>query len=60
MVEVSGDGRFGYATALSVSLQIHVFCAFSLQIIADCLKRVWAFLIALDCGNNAGMPYLDV
>jgi hypothetical protein len=35
-------------------------CAMAYQMIADVLKSVWAFSIALDGGNKSNVSYLDV
>ncbi|ETK90289.1 hypothetical protein F441_06047 [Phytophthora nicotianae CJ01A1] len=37
-----------------------VVCAVNFQTLKDALRRVWAFTIALEKGNGAGSPYLDV
>ncbi|KAE9039612.1 hypothetical protein PR001_g7423, partial [Phytophthora rubi] len=37
-----------------------VACAVNLQTLKDSLRAVWAFAIAIEKGNNAGSPYLDI
>ncbi|KAF4046686.1 hypothetical protein GN244_ATG01077 [Phytophthora infestans] len=37
-----------------------VACAVNFQTLKDTLRRVWAFTIALEQGNDAASPYLDV
>lgn len=37
-----------------------VACAVNLQTIKDTLRGVWAFAVALERGDGAGSPYLDV
>ncbi|GMF41309.1 unnamed protein product [Phytophthora fragariaefolia] len=37
-----------------------VACAVNLQTLKDALRTVWAFAIAIERGNDAGSPYVDV
>ncbi|KAG6620128.1 uncharacterized protein IUM83_05833 [Phytophthora cinnamomi] len=37
-----------------------VACAVNLQTLKDALREVWAFAIAIEKGNNAVSPYMDV
>ena len=43
-----------------VTMLVQIFCAESLQRIAEAMKFCWAFAIAIDGGNKASVPYLDI
>lgn len=47
-------------TEQQLSCLCRVVCAVNLQTLKDTLRGVWAFAIALERGNGAGSPYLDV
>ncbi|KAL3672140.1 hypothetical protein V7S43_002803 [Phytophthora oleae] len=47
-------------TEQQLSCLCRVACAANFQTLKDALRGVWAFAIALEKGNGAGSPYLDV
>ena len=57
---LSGDTKFGCISLKKVTRFIRIQCAMALQIIKRALNVAWSFSIALDGGNKAGTPYLDV
>jgi hypothetical protein len=58
--EETGLGVLGCARDKDVAQHCQIICAVNLQYLKDILGTVWAFLIGLDAGNNAGTSYLDV
>ena len=55
----SGIAMYGGCSDVVASNYTRIVCAASLQIISDCLSRVWAFYIVLDGSTHQGMSYLD-
>jgi len=60
--ETGMDSPLGGSTFTEQQLAClcRVACAVNLQTLKDALRGVWAFAIALEKGNGAGSPYLDV
>jgi hypothetical protein len=52
--------KMGNINRQKVIILVQIFCAESLQRIAEAMKFCWAFVIALDGGNKASVPYLDI
>ena len=52
--------KMGNINRWKVTMLVQIFCAESLQRIAEAMKVCWAFAIALDGGNKAPLPYLDI
>lgn len=57
---LSNDTKFGCISVKKVSKLVRIYCALALQIIKRALNFAWCFSIALDGGNKAGTPYLEV
>ncbi|RLN64610.1 hypothetical protein BBP00_00003367 [Phytophthora kernoviae] len=47
-------------TQQQLAILCRVACAVNFQTLKDALRGVWAFAIALERGNGAGSPFLDV
>ena len=52
--------KMGNINRRKVTMLVQIFCAESLQRIAEAMKFCWAFAIAKDGGNKASVPYLDI
>jgi hypothetical protein len=52
--------KMGNINRWKVTMQVPIFCAGSLQRIAEAIKFCWAFAIALDGGNKTSVPNLDI
>ena len=52
--------EMGNINRWKVTMLVWIFCAESLQRIAEAMNFCWAFAIALDEGNKASVPYLDI
>ena len=52
--------EMGNINRWKVTMLVWIFCAESLQRIAEAMNFCWAFAIALDGGNKASVPYLDI
>ena len=52
--------KMGNINRRKVTMLVQIFCAESLQRIAEAMKYYWVFAIALDGGNQASVPYLDI
>ena len=52
--------KMGNINRRKVTMLVQIFCAESLQRIAEAMKFCLAFAIALDEGNKASVPYLDI
>ena len=58
--ETTNLGQIGSVNMAKVISYCRYTCAMAYQYIGDVLKSVWAFSIALDCGNKSRTSYLDV
>ena len=58
--EETGMGVLGSVSEYEVAQLCRVVCAINLQYLKELFKKVLAFSIRLDAGNNAGSSYLDV
>ncbi|MEL7520150.1 MAG: hypothetical protein AAGJ80_00800 [Cyanobacteria bacterium J06553_1] len=58
--EETGMGVLGNITDTEVAQLCRIVCAVNLQTIKELCKKIWAFSIGLDDGNNDGTAYLDV
>ena len=52
--------KMGNISRQKVTMLVQIFCAESFPRIAEAMKFCWAFAIALDGGNKASVPYLDI
>ena len=53
------DFRFGYINRQKVSRFAKICCAHSYQTLLELLDKMWAFSLAVDCGNKSGMEFID-
>lgn len=60
VIEVTNMSCFTGASRERITHFVRVTCASNLQVIADSLRRVYAFGIALDVGSKSGTNYLDI
>jgi hypothetical protein len=58
--EETGMGSLGSVTDYEVGQLCRIVCAVNLQYLKELFKKLWAFSIGLDAGNNAGSSYLDI
>ena len=58
--ETTHLGQIGCINMSKVIAYTRYICAMAYQMIADVLKSVWAFSIALDGGNKSSNSYLDL
>ncbi|KAI2490908.1 hypothetical protein MHU86_23673 [Fragilaria crotonensis] len=58
--EQTGMGHLGSVSDGEVAQLCRIVCAINLQYLKELFKKVWAFSIGLDAGNNAGSSYLDI
>ena len=58
--EETGMGSLGSVSDGEVTQLCRIVCAINLQYMKELFKKVWAFSIGLDAGNNAGSSYLDI
>ena len=58
--EETGMGSSGSVTDHKVGHLCQIGCAVNLQYLKELFKKIWAFSIGLDAGNNAGSSYLDI
>lgn len=58
--EETGMGVLGSVTDGEVASICRIICVVNLQYLKELFKKVWAFSIALDSGNNASTSYLDL
>jgi hypothetical protein len=56
----TGMEMMGSISEGDVASHCRIVCAINLQYLKEMIKTVWAFSIAIDAGNNAGTPYLDL
>ena len=52
--------KMGNINRQEVTMLVQIFCAEFLKKMAEAMKFCWAFAIALDGGNKASVPYLDI
>ena len=53
-------GSLGSVSDGEVAQLCRIVCAINLQYLKELFKKVWAFSIGLDAGNNAGPSNLDI
>ena len=53
-------GSLGSVNNYEVGQLCRIVCAVNLQYLKELFKKLWAFSIGLDAGNNAGSSYLDI
>ena len=59
--EETGMGSLGSVSDDEVTQLCRILCAINLQYMKELFKKVWAFSISLDAGNNeGGSSYLDI
>ena len=58
--QISNNSKFGCINHQKVSRLVRIFCGTALQSLKQALMCAWSFSIALDGGNKAVTPYLDV
>ncbi|KAI2500519.1 hypothetical protein MHU86_13943 [Fragilaria crotonensis] len=59
--EETGMGSLGSVNDYEVGQLCRIVCAVkNLQYLKELFKKIWAFSIGLDAGNNAGSSYLDI
>ena len=52
--------KMGNINRQEVTMLVQIFCAEFLKKMAEAMKFCWACAIALDGGNKASVPYLDI
>jgi hypothetical protein len=58
--ERTGMGSLGSVTDHEIGHLCQIECAVNLQYLKELFKKIWAFSIGLDAGNNEGSLYLDL
>ena len=58
--EETGMRSLGSVSDGEVAQLRRIVCAINLQYMKELFKKVWAFSIGLDSGNNAGSSYLEI
>ncbi len=58
--EQTGMGHLGSVSDGEVAQLCRIVCAINLQYLKELFKKIWAFSIRIDAGNNAGSSFLDV
>ena len=58
--EETGMGSLGSVTDYEVGQLCRIICAVNLQYLKELFKKLSAFSIGLNAGNNAGSSYLDI
>ncbi len=59
-IKVTGMASLGLVNDCEVGQLCCFVCAINLQYLKELFKKMWAFSIGLNAGNNAGLSYLDI